>query len=59
MAVAVTAMNSRTRAARRRAAMNPRTTIAAMRTRTATMADDEDEDEDEDGYGGSYDGSDV
>ena len=33
-AVAVTAMNPRTRAARRRAAMNPRAAIAATRTRT-------------------------
>jgi len=35
-AVAVTAINPRTRAARRRAAMIPRTTIAATRTRTRT-----------------------
>jgi len=35
-AVAITAMNPRTRAAKSRAAMNLRTTIAATRTRTRT-----------------------
>jgi len=38
-AVAVTAMNPRLRAARRKAAMNPRTAIAATRMRTRTAAE--------------------